>query len=212
MASFKHSTICCIPHCSKKRNATSTYSSDCYFSTLSGVSPSLSSTYKSVICSETYGVFSAERSLYPPHTNVCRFIPFFFLPCSQNVFSHLICLPSPPLCPIFSIFNSLSASSNLEALGFAAVFSGLTSTASERVLLLYSNILIVVLLLVVRKASLLLDVFSIYYNSRRQRQNKLWFTDVKLHSEHWGLLRLASASCFIFHIIPLKSRCICSGK
>ena len=48
---------------------------------------------------------------------------FSALSCSQNIVSHLICLPSTPRCPINGIFNSLSASSNSESLGFASVSS-----------------------------------------------------------------------------------------
>lgn len=41
--------------------------------------------------------------------------------CSQNIVSHLNCLPSAPQCPIYSFFYSFSTSSNSESLGFASV-------------------------------------------------------------------------------------------
>lgn len=48
------------------------------------------------------------------------FNSFFFLSCSKNTVSQFICVPSAPQCPINSMFNSLSASSYSESLGFAS--------------------------------------------------------------------------------------------
>lgn len=51
---------------------------------------------------------------------------FFLFPCSQNIVSHLNCLPSVPQCPIYSMFNSFSASSNSVSLGFDSMSSSCT--------------------------------------------------------------------------------------
>lgn len=84
---------------------------------------------------------SGTGSLYSLYSSlwVCffKFLSFLsllffssFLPCSQNIVSHLICLPSAPQCPIYSMFNSLSASSNSESLGFASMSSTRTRLAA----------------------------------------------------------------------------------
>lgn len=72
---------------------------------------------------------------------------FFFLPYSQNIVSHLICVPSAPQCPIYSMFNSLSTSSNSESLGFASMSSTCTRLAAgvyEWEWILSPNILIAI--------------------------------------------------------------------